>query len=388
MRESKRIGIELLDPNLRSLIDASTKIFPVNIAYVQAETNPNNYDYVRIMDGIERNNIYIWQSDTLTWSLIGADDAEIFWADILNKPTTFAPETHNHDDRYYTEDEMNASLASKANVTDLPVLSPVATSGNYADLSGKPTIPTDTNQLAKTDVFTKTEVNASLASKSDSTHDHDGRYNTKSEVTSLLANKSDITHNHDSAYAVKSTETTVGNHASLLTGLRTDVDTNTTDIAAIETNMANGDMHSNISVLNQLTQALLDAWNSAVTHISDTVKHITGEERLSWNAKSDFSGAYTDLTGKPIIPIATSELANDSGYQTSTDVSAAISGKADKTYVDTQDASKVDSSTFTGHTGNTTVHVTQTDKDKWNGISDEITVSTTQPITSMWYKVV
>jgi hypothetical protein len=32
-------------------------------------------------------------------------------------------------------------------------------SGSYNDLSDKPTIPSDTNQLAKTDVYTKIEVN-------------------------------------------------------------------------------------------------------------------------------------------------------------------------------------------------------------------------------------
>lgn len=41
--------------------------------------------------------------------------------------------------------------------------------------------------------------------------------------------------------------------------------------------------HSNISILDSITQALLSAWNSAVTHISDTVRHITAAERNNWN---------------------------------------------------------------------------------------------------------
>ena len=45
--------------------------------------------------------------------------------------------------------------------------------------------------------------------------------------------------------------------------------------------------HSNISVLNKITQTLLDAWNNAVTHISDTIKHITSDERTLWNTVSN-----------------------------------------------------------------------------------------------------
>lgn len=32
------------------------------------------------------------------------------WSDIINKPTTFTPSSHTHDDRYYTETEMNSKL--------------------------------------------------------------------------------------------------------------------------------------------------------------------------------------------------------------------------------------------------------------------------------------
>lgn len=41
--------------------------------------------------------------------------------------------------------------------------------------------------------------------------------------------------------------------------------------------------HSNLSILETITQALINAWNSAVSHISDAVKHITSDERNLWN---------------------------------------------------------------------------------------------------------
>lgn len=48
-----------------------------------------------------------------------------------------------------------------------------------------------------------------------------------------------------------------------------------------------------------------------------THKFITESERTSWNAKSNFSGSYNDLTNKPTIPTKTSQLTNDSGFLTS-----------------------------------------------------------------------
>lgn len=45
--------------------------------------------------------------------------------------------------------------------------------------------------------------------------------------------------------------------------------------------------HSNKSVLDKITQALLDSWNAAYSHISDAVKHITATERTLWNTVSN-----------------------------------------------------------------------------------------------------
>lgn len=56
--------------------------------------------------------------------------------------------------------------------------------------------------------------------------------------------------------------------------------------------------------LSQLTQ---DASNRVVTD----------DEKSAWNAKSNFSGKYSELSGQPTIPSKTSQLTNDSGYLTS-----------------------------------------------------------------------
>ena len=93
--------------------------------------------------------------------------------------------------------------------------------------------------------------------------------------------------------------------------------------------------HTNKSVLDTITQALVNSWNSAVTHISDITKHITSNERELWNTvsnKSDLNHTHieTDITNL------------DKYTKTETDNKLGI--KADKTYVDTELNKKLDSS--------------------------------------------
>lgn len=45
--------------------------------------------------------------------------------------------------------------------------------------------------------------------------------------------------------------------------------------------------HSNKSVVDTITSVLISNWNSAFTHISDMVKHITSSERTLWNTVSN-----------------------------------------------------------------------------------------------------
>lgn len=54
-------------------------------------------------------------------------------------------------------------------------------------------------------------------------------------------------------------------------------------------------------------------------HKSNDTIHITAEERASWNAKSDFSGNYNDLTNKPHVPKYLYELLTDASHRTVSD---------------------------------------------------------------------
>ena len=51
-------------------------------------------------------------------------------------------------------------------------------------------------------------------------------------------------------------------------------------------------------------------------HINNAKMHVTETDKANWNAKSNFSGSYNDLSNKPTIPTKTSQLTNDSGFLT------------------------------------------------------------------------
>lgn len=88
--------------------------------------------------------------------------------------------------------------------------------------------------------------------------------------------------NHATAFAKASHTHT----KSQITDMPTKVSQFTNDtgyITAADVDTSQNHVHANKSVLDKITQALLDNWNAAYNHVSDTVKHITAAERTNWN---------------------------------------------------------------------------------------------------------
>ena len=184
---------------------------------------------------------------------------------------------HTHDELYYTEAEVDEKLDAKADASSIPTTLADLTgdkthrtvtdeektiwnlksdfSGDYNDLSNKPTIPSIVG------LATESYVDEAVLSKADAVHAHDDKYYTESEIDSKLDEKADI--------------------SSIPTGL---------------------------------------------SDLADDATHrvVTDAEKEAWNAKSDFSGSYNDLSDKPTIP--------------------SIEGLATTTYVDDQIA---DANTYT-----------------------------------------
>ncbi|WP_234123441.1 pyocin knob domain-containing protein [Clostridium hydrogenum] len=85
--------------------------------------------------------------------------------------------------------------------------------------------------------------------------------------------------------------------------------------------------HSNLSLLETITQVLINNWNSAYTHISDAVRHITSAERSLWNTVSNkvdksgdtISGQLTVLGNAQNRPIVTRGISGSSSDGTTVD---------------------------------------------------------------------
>ena len=99
---------------------------------------------------------------------------------------------------------------------------------------------------------------------------------------------------------------------------------------------------------------------------------ITSSKVNQWDNKSNFTGNYNDLTNKPTIPSKTSQLTNDKGFITSIPSEYVTETElTNKGYLTQhQDISgKADKSALTSHTSDTTIHITQAERNAWNNMT-------------------
>ena len=61
---------------------------------------------------VSGNTLTLTKKDNSTVVFTPADSID--WSNITNKPATFTPSAHNHDDKYYTKNEVDTKLAAKA----------------------------------------------------------------------------------------------------------------------------------------------------------------------------------------------------------------------------------------------------------------------------------
>lgn len=108
------------------------------------------------------------------------------------------------------------------------------------------------------------------------------------------------------------------------------------------------------------------------SHVSDKTVHVTKTEKETWDNKSDFSGAYEDLEGKPDIindESGSMIIADESGniiMQVDSDGLKTTTVTAEKIVADGKDVL----STIDNHISDDIAHVTKEERETWDNKSD------------------
>lgn len=131
-------------------------------------------------------------------------NSSVDWSDIQNKPSDYPPSTHNHDDRYYTESEVDTALNNKQDTlvsgTSIKTINNTSLlgSGNISIGGGGSSVDIATtwgNPTSDSKVPSEKLAKDSLDTKANSNHTH-----TKSEITdfpSIPSKTSDLTNDGD-----------------------------------------------------------------------------------------------------------------------------------------------------------------------------------------------
>jgi len=248
-------------------------------------------------------------------------------AQILNKPTLATVATSGSYDDLSDKPTIPAAqvnsdwdaVSGVAQILNKPTLATVATSGSYNDLSNKPTIPTVND--------------ATLEIQKNGTKVGEFSSDASSDVTvniTVPVNASDVNALPDTTKYASSIDVSINNTTYVMTTTLKDQDGNTLGTAQVvdlplETMVVGGSYddttHKIILTLNNGTTvdfSVADLVSGLQTEITSTNKldadlvddttsahkFVTAADKAAWNAKSDFSGSYNDLTDKPTIPAA------------------------------------------------------------------------------------
>lgn len=238
-----------------------------------AGTSSGSGGSITIVDGL---------TSTATDAALSANQGRIL-RELIENTTIGEIDLSNYYTKTQVDDLIDDIDTSWTNISGKPTFATVATSGSYNDLSNKPTIPTNTNQLTNGAGYI-TGI-------------------TKSMVTTALG------------YTPPTTNTTYSAGTGLsLSGTSFSVKYGTAAGTACQGN------DSRLSDSRPASDVY--SWAKAASKPSYSWSEITSKPSFATVATS---GKYSDLSGKPTIPTNNNQLTNGAGYITS---SGSISGNA------------------------------------------------------------
>ena len=237
---------------------------------------------------------------------------------IASQLNTKAPSVHTHtiseiDDLSslqmgggYTKSEVDTLLTGKADtshthtkseITDFPNLSTVATSGNYNDLTNKPTIPTVDSALSSTstNALQNKVINTELSKKANTGHTH-----TVSDVTDFptLATVATSGSYNDLSNKPATMTPTSHTHGNITNDGKIGSNANKPLITTTGGTVTTGSFGTSANTFCEGNDSRLSDARTPTAH-THTVSDVTDFPTLSTVATS---GSYNDLSNKPTIP--------------------------------------------------------------------------------------
>ena len=275
------------------------------------------------------SDAYIQNKPTLATVATSGD-----YDDLSNKPTIPTVPTNvsdfTNDAGYQTASDVLSAISGKANTADLAT---VATSGDYSDLSNTPTVPSKTSDLTNDSGFI---TSSALPTVNDAT------LTIQKNGTDVATFSANSATNTTANIAVPTDTSDLTNGAGFMTSV---------PIASSST-LGGIKVGSNLSIAQDGTLSATGGSTITVDSALSTTSENPVQNKVITNAldnKADSSslaavatsGSYNDLSNKPTIPTATSDLTNDSGFVSTSDTgtvatamianSAVTSGKIDWT---------------------------------------------------------
>lgn len=241
-KEPKRIGYELLTEELKTLIGGETGTSPIidwsSILNKPTDYPPSIHTHTDLHTHINKDII-----DNITAENI------IQWNSVL---------THNHNEIYLTETEINALLSGKSDIGHTHSgIAPLAHTHIEADVTNL-------------DKYTKAEIDTKLLGKSESIHNHDGAYYKKTEVDSKLSNKAEKVHTHLKANISDFAHT---HTVSDITNINIPTDTSHLTKSDVYTKVEVNDMMV-VAGLGDMTKAIYDTDGDGTVNYADVANSV------------------------------------------------------------------------------------------------------------------
>ena len=304
------------------------------------------------------------------------------YKDLTEKPTIPTKISELINDSNFVDSTVLSTKANAVHTHNYDDLTnkPVLFSGIYADLTGKPTIPTKTSELTNDSNFATITL---LDSKADKVHNHSytelddlptlfsGDYkdligtpvipSKTSELTNdsnfattdLVNTKANKTHSHSYLDLEDLPNLFSGNYNDLL---------NKPKIPTLISELENDNNYVNQAYVEQ---RITDVATSGEIDLSDyvtTAQLNTKADKVHTHSYEDltekptlFSGKYSDLTGKPTIPTKTSDITNDSNFVTTSQLNTKADTIHTHSYDDLTDKPTLFSGKYADLTGKPTI---------------------------------